>query len=201
MQHLTQTPTQYSTAAKTLHWLVAFLIAAMLLTGWTMAGDNLLSPTQKPLWFVLHKSTGLVLLGLGLFALLRRLKISVPPLPSDMPRWKCVAALVTHKTLYALVIIMPLIGWMLISTVHRPTLFFGLFPMPFLPVLSELPDKKQIADMLAGAHGALAWVIVAVVALHVGAALEHHFIERDDVLLRMTPRFLEKALRAMRGEK
>ena len=109
------------------------------------------------------------------------------------------AAHVTHIILYVLLIAMPLVGWAIISTFPHNALFFGLFPIPNLPVLSELPNKKDLREVFENVHWTLAWVIVGFVVLHAGAALKHHFIERDDVLLRMTPRYLARILRFIRG--
>jgi cytochrome b561 len=88
---------------------------------------------------------------------------------------------------------------MMISTMPHNALFFGLFPIPNLPVLPDLPHKKDIRGILKNIHWTLAWILVGFVALHAGAALKHHFLERDDVLLRMTPRFLGRFLGHIRG--
>jgi cytochrome b561 len=191
--------TQYNAIAKTFHWLMAFLIACMLLLGWIMTADTLLDGHGKSVAMHVHESLGMIVLGLGLLRLMWRLITPHPPFPASMPRWERMAAAATHALLYVLLLAMPLVGWMIISTLPHNVLFFGLFPIPNLPVLPELPNKKDIRGILENIHGTLAWVIVAFVALHAGAALKHHFIERDDVLLRMTPRFLGRFLRDMRG--
>lgn len=191
---------QYTAAAKTLHWLLAFLIGFMLLLGWMMTTDILLDGPGKLVALHLHESLGMIILGLGVLRLMWRLTNSPPLLPASTPRWARIAAHITHVILYILLIAMPLVGWMMISTMPHNVLFFGLFPIPNLPVLPELLNKKDVRAVLENIHWILAWVVVGFVALHAGAALKHHFIERDAILLRMTPRFLAEGLRYLRGE-
>jgi len=178
---------------------MAFLIGCMLLLGWMTTTDILPDGPEKSVALHIHESLGMIILGLGVLRLMWRLANPPPPFPAPMPRWERVVARATHIILYALLIAMPLIGWMMISTMPHNALFFGLFPIPNLPVLPELPNKKNIRAILENIHWALAWVIVGFTALHAGAALKHHFLERDDILLRMTPRFLAKGLRFMHG--
>jgi len=177
---------------------MALLIGCMLLLGVLMTTDILLDGPEKLVALHIHESLGMIILGLAVLRLMWRFTHRPPPfLP--MPRWERLAAHATHVILYALLIAMPFVGWMMISTMPHNALFFGLFPIPNLPVLPELPNKKDIRAILINIHWTLAWVIVGFVVLHAGAALKHHFLERDDVLLRMTPRFLERSLRFIRG--
>jgi len=194
------TPTQYTATAKTFHWLMALLIGCMLLLGWIMTTDILLDGPGKSIALHIHESLGMIILGLGVLRLMWRFTNRPPQLPSSMPRWERLAAHIGHTVLYILLIAMPLVGWGIISTFPHNALFFGLFPIPNLPVLPELPNKKDIRAILINIHWTLAWAILGFVALHAGAALKHHFIERDDILLRMAPQFLAKGLRYLRGE-
>ena len=178
---------------------MASLIACILLLGWIMTADTILDGKAKLIALHVHESVGMIVLGLGLLRLTWRLTNPPPPFPIPMPQWERIAAHATHIILYVLFIAMPLVGWMMISTMPHNALFFGLFPIPNLPVLPDLPNKKDIREILESIHGTLAWIIVGFVALHAGAALKHHFLERDDVLLRMTPRFLGRFLRYIRG--
>lgn len=192
-------PTQYNAVAKTFHWLMATLIVCMLLLGVIMTTGDILDGHGKSVALRIHESVGMIVLGLGLLRLTWRFLNPPPPLPSSIPRWERVAAHVGHAVLYVLLIAMPLVGWTIISTMPHNALFFGLFPIPNLPVLPDLPNKKDIRAIFENIHWTLAWVIVAFVTLHAGAALKHHFIERDDILLRMTPRYLGRFLRYIRG--
>jgi cytochrome b561 len=192
-------PTQYNTVAKTFHWLMASLIACMLLLGWIMTADDILDGRGKSVALRVHESVGMIILGLGLLRLMWRFTNPPPSLPSAMPRWERVAAHAGHTVLYALLIAMPLVGWTIISTMPHNAPFFDLFPIPNLPVLPDLPNKKDLREIFENIHWTLAWVIVVFVALHAGASLKHHFIGRDDILLRMAPRFLGRFLRYIRG--
>jgi cytochrome b561 len=107
-----------------------------------------------------------------------------------MPPWEKFAARSVHVILYALMLTMPLVGWMIISTLPHNALFFGQFTIPNLPFLHDLPNKKEVREILETIHGSLALTILSFFVLHAGAALKHHFIDRDDVLLHMAPGFL-----------
>src|SRR3984957_15721217 len=153
-------PIHYNAIAKTFHWLMATLIACMLLLGWIMTANDILEGPAKSLAMHVHESVGMVVLGLGLLRLPWRF-IKPPPLfPPFMPRWERMAAHVTHIILYVLLIAMPLVGWSIISTFPHNAMFFGLFPIPNLPVLPELPNKKDLRAVFENIHWTLAWVIV-----------------------------------------
>jgi len=190
----------YNAIAKMFHWLMAALILCMLLLGWAMTADDILGGHGKSVAMQVHESVGMIVLTLGVLRLIWRFLNPPPPLPAFMPAWEQVAARLSHVILYVLMLVMPLVGWVIISTMAHKAQFFGLFPIPNLPFLHDLPGKKEIREIFESIHWWLAWVIVAVVALHIGAALKHHFIERDDILLRMSPRFLGRILRYLRGE-
>jgi len=189
----------YNAVAKTLHWLMALLIVGMLVLGLVMTTGNVLDGPGKSVALQMHKSFGMIVLVLGLFRLAWRWLKPPPPFPTHMPRWEKFAAHVTHVILYVLILVMPLVGWMMISTFPHNSSFFGLFPIPNVPFLHDLPNKKDIREILENIHWSLAWVIVAFIALHAGAALKHHFIERDDILLGMTPKYLARILLCLRG--
>src|SRR5579872_6386739 len=173
---------------------MATLIVCMLGLGWVMTASSILDGHGKTIALQLHKSVGMLVLALGLLRLVWRRLNPPPALPPHMKAWEKVAAHATHVILYVLIFAMPLVGWMIISTLPRNSLFFGLFPIPNLPVLPGLADKKEVREVLENIHATLAWVVVAFVALHASAALKHHFVERDDVLLRMTPQYLRRIL-------
>jgi cytochrome b561 len=188
----------YNAVAKTLHWLIALGIIGMLALGWIMG-----SVPNGPLKFSLfqwHKSIGITILLLSLIRLGWRLIHTAPPLPADMPRWEVIAAKTTHVLFYILIIVMPLTGWIIVSAspLGLPTILYGVIPWPHLPILPTLENKKQIGHFFGDVHGFLAYIIAGLLVLHIGAAWKHHLINRDDVLLRMAPRFLHPALNAIR---
>jgi cytochrome b561 len=166
--------------AKFFHWLVAALIFTQFALGWTAASWRL-SPTKLNL-FVWHKSTGMVILALVLLRLLWRLANATPALPADTPAWERAAARSSHALLYALMIAMPLSGWIINSAAGVPFSIFWWIPLP--PVVA--PDKHT-AELAALAHFSLFVVLAALLVLHVGAALRHHVVKRNNVLARMLP--------------
>jgi cytochrome b561 len=99
-----------------------------------------------------------------------------------MPRWQRVAAAANHVLLYALLLMIPVSGWLMSSASGVPVVYLGLIPLPDL-----VGKDKALADQLKLAHEALNWTLIALIVLHVAAALKHHFVERDEVLPSMLP--------------
>lgn len=192
--------TSYSAVAMALHWLIGLAIIGMLALGWIMTDMPNSNPDKFAL-FQLHKSIGISILLLAIFRLIWRLTHTVPPHPPNAKPWQVKLAKGLHILLYALMILMPLTGWVIISTsaFKIRTLLFGAVPWPSLPFLAELENKKAINDLFGDVHGLLAYAIVAAAALHAAAALKHHFVDRDGVLLRMLPQSLHGILKRLNG--
>jgi len=199
---MTTTSTTYTSVAKFLHWTIALAILGMIVLGWVM-GDI---PRGDPLKFTLfqaHKSIGITILLLSIFRLAWRLTHTAPPLPTDMKNWERRLSKTIVVLFYILIIGMPLTGWVIVSTspLNIPTMLYGVFPWPHLPILPTLANKKEIGEAMEEFHGFLAYAILALLTLHIGGALKHHFISRDDVLTRMTPNFLNGFLNRLRASK
>lgn len=192
---------QYDPVAKTLHWLIALAIIGMLALGWIM--QALPNGPDKFSLFQWHKSVGITIMLLAVARLLWRWRHPPPSLPLSMPRWEKTAAHAGHILLYVLMIAMPFVGWVIVSAspMNLPTILYGCVPWPHLPFLPEMANKGEIGHGAAKVHGYLAWMIVAVASGHFIAALKHHFIDRDNVLTRMMPQFLNGFLNRMRGLK
>jgi cytochrome b561/polyisoprenoid-binding protein YceI len=182
---------RYTSVAIALHWLIAIGIVGMILFGWYM-GD-LPDGEQKYAFYQLHKSFGITILVLSVARIVWRL-MNPPPAEPPMPGWQSLSAKAVHVIFYGLIILMPLTGWMLASASPTgiETKIFGTIPWPHLPGLSTLPADTKAA--LAGedgviefAHSKLAWVALVLLALHVGAALKHQFIDKDGLMARMAP--------------
>lgn len=169
---------RYSTVAIWFHWTIAVLVIANLAIG--LLHESLLEGVR---WAIpLHKSFGITVLVLTLGRVAWRLGHRPPPLPAAVAGWEKGAAHGVHWFLYALMLFMPLTGWMLSSGGRKyPITWFGLVDVPYLPV------SKATGAWAANAHGIFGWVMLALVALHVAAALRHHLVLRDRVLARMAP--------------
>jgi cytochrome b561 len=174
----TDTP-RYGAPAIALHWLLALLILGSLGLGLYMTGLAL-TPTRLKL-YNWHKWAGITILVLSALRLLWRLTHRPPPAP-PMPPWQCRAAAATHGLLYALFFAVPLAGWAYSSAAGFPVVWFGVLPLP-----DWVSPDRALAESLKALHQGLAYALAATVALHVAAAIKHHFVDRDGLLLRMWP--------------
>lgn len=173
------TAPRYTNTAIAFHWLLALLILGSLAVGLTMTGMPF-SPLRLKL-YNWHKWAGVTILLLSALRLLWRLSHRPPPTP-PMPAWQANAAHWAHMALYALFFAVPLAGWSYSSAAGFPIVLFGVLPLPdFVPV------SRDLAASLKQAHALLAWLLGAVVALHVAGALKHQVIDRDGLLQRMRP--------------
>ncbi|WP_235512467.1 cytochrome b [Sphingomonas sp. Leaf17] len=169
---------RYSHVAIAFHWTIAVLVIANLAIG--LLHESLLSGLAGAMG--LHKSIGLTVLVLTAGRVVWRLAHRPPPLPAALSAIERGIAHLTHWVLYALLIVMPVTGWMMVSGAQRRGLdWFGLFDVPYLPIAPNLSGVGHEA------HEVLGWLMLALVGLHVAAALRHHFILRDGVLSRMMP--------------
>lgn len=170
----------WGSMAKTLHWIMALLIIGVAFVGWTMT--DLPTSPQKIKIYALHKSFGLTVLALGLLRLAWRLGERRPAEP-PMPRWQALAARATHLLLYVIILAMPITGWLYNSASGYPLQWFGLFNLPNLTGGKDA-DIKPWALL---AHEIGFYALLLALAAHVGGALKHHFLDRDDVLRGMLP--------------
>jgi cytochrome b561 len=175
---------RYRVPARLLHWLMALLLALQIPVGMVMAyRGNVLN-----LWngltdflYSAHKSIGFVLLILLLLRAVVRLTIGAPPPEPSLVSWQRRIAAANHAGLYVLLLVVPVLGWLGVSLF--PALeVFGLVSLP-----SISPPDRAASDTVFTLHRLTAFLLVALIALHVAAALHHHFIRRDGVLRRMLP--------------
>ena len=181
-------PARYSRVAIALHWIIAALIALQVVLAGRMEDrtPEAFAVTQ------FHKSIGITILLLSLARLAWRLMHRPPPEPAGLARWERTASHVVHWAFYAVMILMPLTGWIMVSAsrIEVPTLLFGAIPWPHLPGLSDLAPaaKETWREGAEVAHEAIMKGAYALAALHVAGALKHHFLDRDaPVLPRMAP--------------
>jgi cytochrome b561 len=173
--------TNYTRTAKALHWLMAALLFGLLALGFYMH-DLPLSPDKLKL-YSWHKWAGITAFLLVAFRLFWRFIHRPPALPDSMPKVMQFVAHAGHLALYGLMIAIPLSGWLMSSAKGFQTVWFGVLPIPDL-----LDKNKELGDQLLLVHQSLNLLFIAVLAGHIGAALKHHFIDKDDILTRMLPR-------------
>jgi cytochrome b561 len=171
----------YTSTAKLLHWLIVALLIVQFVIAWTMPhiGRN----TQPDTLINLHFSFGVFVLLVAVVRLAWR-ATRAEPVPEDgLPPWQLQSARIVHWLLYGLLFVVPILGWLNACWRGFPVMLFGLVEFP-----------KLIATRAAGwgwtgdVHGLLAnYLLLAIVGLHVAAALYHYFVRRDSVLQRMLP--------------
>lgn len=172
--------TRYTPTAIVLHWLMAVLLVGLFGVGLYMH-DLPLSPWKLRV-YSWHKWAGVTAFALVLARLAWRLGHRPPALPAAMPAWQQRAAHGLHHLLYLLMLAIPLSGWLMSSALGFQTVWFGVLPLPDL-----LAKDKELGEALKGVHMSLNFGLAALVVAHVGAAVKHHLIDRDDILSRMLP--------------
>jgi cytochrome b561 len=170
-------PAHYTRTAVALHWLIAALVLSAVFMGWTMT-EMAISPARLKTYNY-HKWVGVTVLALAVLRLAWRLTHRPPPL-ERMPRWQQLAAHGGHWLLYALLLAVPMTGWVYSNATGFPVVYLGRLPLPNL-----VGRDRELAALWQNVHVALATVLVGVVVLHVLAALQHHFLHKDDTLRRM----------------
>jgi cytochrome b561 len=164
---------RFTPLQRVLHWLMAVCILAMFFIGVGMVST--IMPKFLPL-ISIHKSLGIIILVLALIRLVVRLLYGAPPLPVDLPEPMRLAAHLSHYALYALMIVMPLLGWGMLSAAAYPVVLLGGVRLPAI-----LPQSDRLHTLLWDAHFYLAFLFFALVLLHLAAALFHGLVRRDGV--------------------
>lgn len=176
-----EAPATYAPAQKWLHWSMAALIVLIMIpAGLTMTrlGEGETTNTL----YELHKSFGLIIFGLALLRAAVRLTRGAPPLEPEIPSWQRFAAASSHYALYMLIFLVPLTGWAATSVCCAPVNLFWTVPLT-LPVTGN----EHLAKAIFRLHYGFVYTLMAIVSVHVAAALQHHFIRRDRTLTRMLP--------------
>jgi cytochrome b561 len=174
------TTSNWGSVARAFHWILGLTIIGMLAFGWWM--NHI--PTRPDRFFYrsIHADIGYLLLALMVLRLVWRWINPVPAMPADTPKWERIGARAGHFALYAVVFLVIMLGWA--HSGARPQgdygSFFGLFHVPQF----TSPDKAT-ADAFEDRHIYAAYVLLALIVIHLGAAAWHHFIKRDGVATRM----------------
>ncbi len=171
----------YTLTARVLHWAVALLVLAMLAIGFLMVQEGWSRTVQNTL-FIAHKNTGVIVGILVLLRIAYRIVTPPPPLPATIPGWQRRVSAWTHGILYTLIFLMPLSGYVRVRA--------GGFPIELLDRLgigTLLPKSDLLANTAKTLHYVGALALAALVAIHIGAALQHALVKRDGVFQRMWP--------------
>jgi cytochrome b561 len=170
-------PGSYGPTAKLFHWTIFLLLAAQYAVGSIMPHIGRKTPDEG--WVNIHLSLGALILAVIVARFIWRLFHHVP-LPDNMPGWEIALSRITHLTLYALVLVMTLLGWAAANSRGWTVYIAGLIPIP------EIAPKGSAWGHEAGdIHNILVYVLLGFIGLHVAGALYHYFILRDRVLQRM----------------
>lgn len=170
---------RYSHGAATFHWLTAVLVLGQIYVGFAF-GDLPKGPARMEM-FTLHKTLGATILVVTLLRLAYRLAKPPPPYPADMPKWDRALAVWSHRIVYAALLALPLTGLIAVSDKAKDgwvNLLWGM-RIPALPTGD--------GEMFGEVHQVLVWTTIALLVLHVAAAIYHHFIARDAASGRMPP--------------
>jgi cytochrome b561 len=170
---------QFTALTRLLHWLMAALVLTMLFIGVGMVST--VSPRYHAL-IAIHRPLGIAILVLVVIRLINRLRHPGPPLPTHLNRLERFAAKASQWLLYALMILMPLVGWGMLSAQRYPIVLAGAVHLP--PIL---PHDPALYAVLRQTHTVLAFALFATFIAHLGAALVHALIYRDGVFGSMAP--------------
>jgi cytochrome b561 len=171
---------RYGAMAITLHWLTAALVVAGFTLGLSMVG--LPFSRQKLQWYAWHKWIGITIWLVTCARLGWRWTHPAPPM-EPLAEWQRKAAAASHALLYALLAVIPLSGWLYSSAAGVQVVYLGLLPLPDL-----VAKDRSLADLLRTVHLGLNFTLATLVCIHGAAALKHHFVDRDAVLMRILPR-------------
>lgn len=176
--------TSYTRVAVWLHWIIALMIIGQIIGGkYMMAMD---AGASKYELFQLHKSFGMIILILSIVRLLWRITHRAPALPAGMSAFERLGAKASHIGFYVLMIGTPLAGWIMVSAA-TPSITTRIFKTITVPDFPGVPRDETFAAFMENTHEFLATAIILLLAVHVGAALKHHFVNKDDILTRMIP--------------
>ncbi len=185
---MTEYEPRYTMVAIVLHWMIALLILSNIAIGFVMEG---LGPAWKPVALAFHFSSGITVLALTLLRIVWRLTHRPPPFAAGLKGWERSAAHAVHGLLYVLMIVMPVLGWSIISA-HPPrpqgaATLWGFLRLPSLSPIASLgePVQKAAHGFFVGAHSAGAWVLAGLLLLHVAGAVKHQWIDRHPEFARM----------------
>jgi len=174
--------TRYHPVSRALHWVIAGLIVVQfVLAKLAERAENSDAAIAQLALLANHKSIGISILVLVIVRLLWRWRTPPPALPAAMQRWQVLASTISHWGLYGLIVLLPVSGWLMSSASAYSVSWFNVFQLP-----DFVPPDPQLKEIFKDVHELMTKVLLALAALHLLAAIKHHFVDKDDVLRRMT---------------
>lgn len=172
---------KYHISSRILHWSMAVIIIFLLGLGIYMANFLPKDAANRMDIYMLHKSFGVLALGLIVIRLVNRFINKAPALPEAMNKFEKLAAHIVHAGLYLLMIILPLSGYLMSNAFGYPVGFFGI-ELPFL-----MEKNEQVGMIFHEIHEIAPYVLIGVLVLHVAGAIKHRYFDKpeNDVLRRM----------------
>lgn len=177
-----KTPKRYGAVAQFFHWSVVVLITVQYLLAWRIEETELIRDRFELV--TQHKTIGMTVLMLAVLRLMWRLFNAPPPLPKHLANWEVWSAKLGHIALYALIFIVPISGWLYSQAAGYGDYWWGPVSFPSFIEASEASEA-----LFYELHELFVKLLIAVAAIHILAALRHHFILKDDVLKRMLPQW------------
>ena len=174
---MTGVPGRYTRLTRILHWLTAALVFSALFIGFVMVN----SVSRYGGLVMLHKTLGVTILLVVLVRVVNRLTHRAPPLPSTVGALERKVVMLSEVSLYALLLIQPLLGWAMVSAAGGPVVVFGSLRLPRIA-----PFDAQLFWLLRQAHSVIAYALMAAIAAHISAVLLHTVTLRDRLIERMT---------------
>jgi cytochrome b561 len=171
---------RYPVLSRVLHWLTAALVFCALFIGFVMVN----SVGEYASLVMIHRTLGVTILAVVLVRLVNRLTHRAPPLPPTVGRLERKIVAASEVTLYALLLVQPLLGWAMVSAAGGPVVVFGSLRLPRIA-----PFDAQLYWLLRQAHSVVAYALMAAIAAHISAILLHTLTLRDRMIQRMTFRF------------
>ena len=181
---LTNTETSWGSVSKTLHWLLFVLVFSQLCMGLFIDQLDTDIPAQYELSLAIwpyHEGLGLTVFPVALITMIWRIATKRPKM-LEMPLWQKIAGHIVHNAIHIIIMLMPIAGFIQTQAYGFPVNYFGLFTFPkFFEKSVELEKGMHAAHEMQG------WILTALIILHIGGALKHHFIDKDETLSRFLP--------------
>ncbi|WP_255563393.1 cytochrome b, partial [Wolbachia endosymbiont of Bemisia tabaci] len=167
----------YSLGLRIIHWLMSALIIGMLYSGMYMKSLPISNEIKFSI-YAIHKACGITVLGLIIVRIFFRVFTYIPPLPANFSRFVINASKTVHFSLYSLMVLIPLSGYIMSSASGKSIKYF--FHVPLL-----INKNKELASAANQLHSILAYFMIFFITLHIIGALKHIFIDKQNIFKRM----------------